>query len=232
MNRATDIAEYSNESVGRRRPATKAAQREASVEKLLAAALRLFVSRGYRHTTVERIGEAAGLTKGSVYFYFRNKEGLLAQLFDRVEAVVVDDMEARVAAAGESARGRLVAFVHGQATLGVARAEHVLLLILMSLEFDGRGDAIESRIAAIYRRLYDAVEAIIDRGKERGEFRADIGTKAQAAIVMAGHDGTLLEWYRRRNELDGAELVRALRTSMLGGLLAAQAEDEREGETP
>src|SRR5687768_15678053 len=56
------------------RPATKKAQREASVEGLLMAARALFVSQGYRHTTVDEIALAAHLTKGAVYFYFRNKE--------------------------------------------------------------------------------------------------------------------------------------------------------------
>lgn len=202
-------------------PLTKRAQREASVEGILAAALRLFVSQGYRHTTVEAIGEAAGLTKGAVFFYFGAKAKLLMRLLDRVEIEVVDGMEARVAAAGPTASDKLVAFVHGQARLGVERWEHVLLLILMSLEFRGAGDAVERRIAAIYERMYRTVEAIIEAGKRTGEFRADLSTREQAAIAMAGHDGTFLEWYRRSASLDGAELVRALRAATLGVVLPA-----------
>lgn len=204
---------------GSDRPTTKQAQREASIEKLRAAGLSLFVSQGYRHTTVEQIAETAGLTKGSVYFYFRNKEGLLHRLLDRVEEIVADGMAARIAAAGPDAADKIVAFVHGQAALGITRAEHVLLLILMSLEFGGQGDAIEARTRAIYDRLYRAVEDIIDLGKARGEFRDDIHTREQAAIVMAGHDGTFLEWQRRGRDFDGEELVRALRVSTLGGLM-------------
>ncbi len=201
------------------RPATKKAQREASVEGLLMAARALFVSQGYRHTTVDEIAEAARLTKGAVYFYFRNKEALLAALLDRVETVVVGGMTDRVAAAGAGAADRLVAFMHGQAQLGVSSPEDVLLLILMSLEFAGTGGPTEARIRSIYDRLYKAIEGIIALGKRRGEFRADIRTREQAAIVMALHDGTFLEWYRRREALAGPELVRALRTSMLAGLL-------------
>jgi AcrR family transcriptional regulator len=211
------------------RPSKKQAQRAASVEGLLAAARRLFVSQGYRHTTVDEIAEAARLTKGAVYFYFRNKEALLAALLDRIETVVAGRMGERCAIAGPNAAGpdatgpgaadRLVAFMHGQAQLGVESAEDVLLLILMSLEFAGKGGAIEARIRAIYERLYKAVEAIIALGKRRGEFRADLRTREQTAIVMALHDGTFLEWYRRRAALDGPELVRALRASMLSGLL-------------
>jgi len=199
------------------RPSTKKAQREASVEGLLAAARALFVSQGYRHTTVDEIAEAAKLTKGAVYFYFRNKEALLSSLLDRVETVVVGGMNDRVAAAGPRASDRLVALMHGQARLGVDRAEDVLLLILMSLEFAGKG-GLEARIRGIYETLYKAIESIIALGKRQGEFRADIRSREQAAIVMALHDGTFLEWYRRREAFSGAELVRALRTSMLAGL--------------
>jgi AcrR family transcriptional regulator len=200
-------------------PLTKREQREASVENLLGAALSLFVRQGYRHTSVEAIADAVGLTKGSVFFYFGAKAKLLDRLLDRVEEVVVDAMEARVAAAGEDPRAQIVAFIHGQSMLGVEGWEYVLLLILMSLEFRDSGDAIETRIAKIYDRLYAAIEAIIEDGKEAGVFRADINSREQAAIVMAGHDGTFLQWHRRGRALDGEELVRALRTFTLAGLL-------------
>jgi AcrR family transcriptional regulator len=206
-----------------RRPATKKAQREASVEGLLTAARALFVSQGYRHTTVDAIAEAAHLTKGAVYFYFRNKEALLAALLVRVETAVLGGMNERIAGAGPGAAPRLVAFMHGQARLGVESPEDVLLLILMSLEFAGTGGPIEARIRAVYDRLYKAIEGVIALGKRRGEFRHDIRTREQAAIVMALHDGTFLEWYRRRQALGGPELVRALRTTMLAGLLPIQA---------
>jgi AcrR family transcriptional regulator len=208
------------------RPATKKAQREASVEGLLTAARALFVSQGYRHTTVDEIAVAARLTKGAVYFYFRNKEALLAELLDRIETIVVGGMTERIAAAGPGAAQRLVAFMHGQARLGVTSPEDVLLLILMSLEFGGTGGAVEARIRAIYDRLYKAIEIIIALGKRRGEFRPDIRTREQAAIVVALHDGTFLEWYRRREALGGPELVKALRTSMLAGLLRTQAAEK------
>jgi AcrR family transcriptional regulator len=204
------------------RPGTKKAQREASVEALLGAALRLFVSRGYNPTTVEEIAEAAGLTKGAVYFYFRNKEALLGALLDRIEAAVVGEMERRVAAAGPGGAEKLVAFMHGQARLGIERADEVLLLILMSLEFAGSAGATEARIRTIYGRLHKAIEAAIALGKRRGQFRTDLRTREQAAVVMALHDGTFLEWYRRRDALSGADLVRALRRTMLAGLGASE----------
>ncbi len=204
------------------RPSTKREQREASIERLLGAALTRLVSQGFSHTTVEQIADDAGLTKGSVYFYFKGKDALLMALLGRVEQVVVDDMIARVSAAGPGAADKVVAFVHGQARLGVDRWEHVLLLILMSLEFARRGGPVEARTKAIYDRMHRTIEDILDLGKREGIFRDDLRTREQAAIVLAGHDGTFLEWYRRGADFDGEELVRALRTATLGGLINIQ----------
>jgi TetR/AcrR family transcriptional regulator, transcriptional repressor for nem operon len=47
-----------------------------SKERILAAAKELFLARGYAATTVDAICEKAGLTKGSVYYFFDSKEDL------------------------------------------------------------------------------------------------------------------------------------------------------------
>ena len=48
--------------------------RERSMNRLIQAAFELFVIRGYHATSLEAISSKAGLTKGSVYFYFGSKE--------------------------------------------------------------------------------------------------------------------------------------------------------------
>ena len=197
---------------------TKHAQREASIEALLHAALGLFVSQGYEQTTVEMIAVRAGLSKGSVYFYFDSKEGLLYALFDGINKVIIGRMLETLSAAGPTAKDKIAAFVNGQAELGVSDPDRVMLLILISLEFHGRGGRIEERAREIYAQMYAALEDVIRMGRGSGDFSDHLPVKEQAAIIVAGHDGTFLEWYRRRTEFDGYELVRALRISMLAGL--------------
>lgn len=196
----------------------KQEQRRASVEGLLASALRLFVSLGYRATNLEAIAAAAGLSKGSVHFYFGSKEAVLVELLRRVQAVVVDEALAAAAAAGPDAADRLVAFLHHQAKLGVSHRDEVLLLILMSIEFGGRRGAASRLIGRIYRRLYGFLERLIREGRTSGAFRTDLEAREAAAVIMANHDGTFLEWYRRSRALRGPELVRALREIVLSGV--------------
>jgi len=53
-----------------RRPDTRPAE-------IMEAAQKLFSTRGFRATSLDRVAEAAGVTKGAIYHYFRGKEDLL-----------------------------------------------------------------------------------------------------------------------------------------------------------
>jgi AcrR family transcriptional regulator len=197
----------------------KEEQRLASTENILACALDLFVKNGYRTTTIDVIAAKAGLTKGAIYFYFRTKEAIMLKLLEQAEEYVVSPIEEHLAAAGPNADDKLVKFIHSQSHLGVTRPKHILLLILVSIEFCGSGSEIEKRIKDIYRRMYAYIEQIIEQGQQAGIFRSDLGSHELTAIVMAGHDGVLIEWYRRPQELKGRSLATALRTTLLNGLL-------------
>lgn len=49
-------------------------RKEARPEEILLAALSLFVEKGYSATKIEDIARAAGVTRGTPYLYFANKE--------------------------------------------------------------------------------------------------------------------------------------------------------------
>ncbi|MCD8368635.1 MAG: TetR/AcrR family transcriptional regulator [Clostridiales bacterium] len=69
---------------------------EETVEKILTAARRLFLEKGYEHTTIQDIvDQLDGLTKGAVYHHFKSKEEILAALKDSMysEADVFHDAE-------------------------------------------------------------------------------------------------------------------------------------------
>jgi AcrR family transcriptional regulator len=196
----------------------KVSQRQETYESILSSALDLFVSRGFEGTTVDAIAEAAGVTKGAIYFHFATKDDLLLALLGQVERNFVDPMDRRVRRAGPSGTEKFVAFAHQQSELGIGRTKLAILAIKTSSDF-ANGDArFAPRIRQIYRRLYDIVEDIIELGKARGEFRTDIGTRQLASFVIATHDGTFLEWQRRGLELKPPEIIHAFRTLVLDAL--------------
>ncbi len=59
---------------------------ETRREQLLESARELFVRKGYRGTSTEDIARNAGLTKGALYFHFKNKEEILLALVKLIAA--------------------------------------------------------------------------------------------------------------------------------------------------
>ena len=61
------------------------------------AALEVLRQYGYAGMTIERVADSAGISKGSVYNYFRNKEELIAYVFERIVEPAVQEGERIVA---------------------------------------------------------------------------------------------------------------------------------------
>jgi AcrR family transcriptional regulator len=53
------------------------------VEAILSATARILVKEGYDHASTNKIAELAGVSIGSLYQYFPNKEAIVAALLDR-----------------------------------------------------------------------------------------------------------------------------------------------------
>lgn len=58
---------------------------EVTVERILDTAQKLFLEKGYEHTTIQDIvNELGGLTKGAVYHHFKSKEEIIDAVGDRM----------------------------------------------------------------------------------------------------------------------------------------------------
>ena len=55
-------------------------RKDARPEEIISAALEVFADRGFAATTLEDIARKAGVTKGTIYLYFENKEALFKAL--------------------------------------------------------------------------------------------------------------------------------------------------------
>lgn len=199
-------------------PRTKQEQREETREKLLVAARHLFLASGFKATTLEKVATRAGLTKGAVYFHFRSKERLLLTLLDSVNEEVIKPVLRVLSSEQEASASKLVNFVHVHAELGLRHRDNMLLLVTMSIEFSENKGAVHSKVKQIYQSIYDELERVIRAGQAAGELKRNAPAKEMASVLVANHNGALLEWYRRGNEINGDNLVRAVRAIMVEGI--------------
>lgn len=69
------------------------AKAEQTRLRIIDAARRVFHQRGVSHTTLEQIAVAAGVTRGAVYWHFRNKTELFVAMRERVSLPLIDSLE-------------------------------------------------------------------------------------------------------------------------------------------
>ena len=94
------------------RPGTRAAVRReptqgrarATVEAILEATAQLLTEIGFAETTTNKVAERAGVSVGSLYQYFTDKEAILATLFERHVRVGLPRIEAALAQLADPGR--------------------------------------------------------------------------------------------------------------------------------
>ena len=83
------------------RKTPRQARSQSTVEAILAAAARVLSRESLAGFNTNRVAEVAGVSVGSLYQYFPNKEALVAALIDRDHAALADALETLLAARAE-----------------------------------------------------------------------------------------------------------------------------------
>src|SRR5271170_1395787 len=72
------------------RPETRRRRKAERPKEILEAAFVEFARNGYATTTLDRIAERAGVTKGTIYVYFENKEHLFISMVREITKTTFD----------------------------------------------------------------------------------------------------------------------------------------------
>ncbi len=90
---------------------------KATVDAILTAAAQVLIAYGYENATTARVAERAGVSIGSLYQYFPNKEALVAALIEHhADEIVETVQESLTQTRHETLEDGLRAFIHAAVT--------------------------------------------------------------------------------------------------------------------
>ncbi len=200
---------------------TREEQREDTRRRLLDAARRVFLRRGFHGASLDLVAEEAGFTKGAVYSRFASKADLFLALLD--ERITTRIAEMQAAAARTRDPSDLGAAIGRQWDAKLGQDEDWSLALIEFRVHAARDAALNRRYAATHARLLDAIAAMIEREwQETGDAppmpAADI---ARAAVAMG--TGAVLE---RAADATGfpKHLTETMQRALVRGLRAEAAE--------
>jgi AcrR family transcriptional regulator len=169
---------------------TQVERSEDTRRRLLDAARRVFVQRGFHAATLEQVAEAAGFTKGAVYSQFESKADLfLALLEKRVEHRLGEIRSAGALAASPEQLGHIM----GQQWLRGAQADMGWQMLAVEFRvYVARHPELRERYMSIHARLRDAIgEALAAEFRAAGLEPTLSPTDMARAALAIGQGGLL-----------------------------------------
>ena len=146
-------------------------RKHARPEEITAAALELFVERGYAGTRLEDVAARAGISKGTLYLYFENKEELFKAVVREGLVSPLDAMKSVLEQFEGSSFELLRILLYGWwERVGSTRVSGIPKLIFA--EAGNFPEIARFYAAEVVESGHDVIAAIVKRGIVRGEFRA------------------------------------------------------------
>jgi AcrR family transcriptional regulator len=173
-------------------------------EKILETAVRLFSTQGYRATSLAQVARAAQVSKALILWHFNSKEHLFhvaLQHFLAPYEILDQGLE------GLSESDQLERLINDYYEFIAEHLYSVKFLLGQMVRDDENTSDLVAQVRQLYQVYRGLLTSILERGKERGLFAAEIQPQAEAALVLASLNGLLVQ---RLVEGEEAETARDL----------------------
>jgi AcrR family transcriptional regulator len=183
--------------------------------EVLDVAARMFAEKGYENTTSQDIGEELGMLRGSIYYYFDSKEGLLFELIEEVWLGALEYLDEIMASDADPAE-KLHELIRRHVLYITENTIDASLFLheVRSLSDEHRRIAIEQE-----KRYRQGVTKLIKDGQSKGLIRKDIDPKL-ATFQVLGAVNWPYRWYRKGKGASAKKVADQFADTLLGGLLA------------
>lgn len=203
------------------RTETRRRRKAERPQEILEAAFVEFSRNGYAMTTLDRVAEHAGVTKGTIYVYFENKEHLFISMVREVTKAALDTvhemLETHEGTTADLLRAQF-SFIYQHIVEDRRRREVLRMLIAEAPRFPELADRYHQEIL---RPCLDMLRQAIRRGMDRGEFRRSaIVDLPQIVIAPIALVDIWMMMFDDRQPLDMKAYFNAHLDLVLNGVLA------------
>jgi TetR/AcrR family acrAB operon transcriptional repressor len=207
---------------------TKAAAQETR-SRILDTAEQVFLAQGVSHTTLEDLAAAAGVTRGAIYWHFRNK----ADLFDAMLQRVTLPMEQLAARAGDNNANDPLASVRSCALNVLERltsdpqCQRVFEICCHKVEYVDEMLQVRARHIECRSECLAHIERGLRNAAKKGLLAPSVDPRLAAIGLHALVDGLIVNWVLDPDYLPLAKAAEPLIDGYINGLKATAAKKQR-----
>ena len=172
----------------------KQSKADISRDKVLAAAVQVFSEKGYAGATMREVARVAGLSAGSLYYYFSSKELMMEAVINvsinNVSKTVLNAIAVQPPSASYSEKIKVAIKAHLQGILssGANAVISRYLWVQIPDEVKRKHFIAQSAYEEFWLNLLIAAQ-------EAGEIRTDLDVRLTRTIMLSAINAAL-DWYR------------------------------------
>jgi AcrR family transcriptional regulator len=188
---------------------------EERKDQILDAASEVFAEKGVHETRMDDIVEKSGLSKGTLYWYFKSKDEIVLKIFERIFSREFEELE-KLIDSRENASERLLHF----ADRAGEDVKRMLRLMPLAYEFMGwafRKKFVQDAFKMYINKFMDILVPVIEQGIAVGEFR-NTNPQSTAITIGAVFEGTILLWVYDNDLVDPEKHIRDGMVLILEGM--------------
>jgi len=190
-----------------------------SSERILMAALKLFVKKGYKGSGVAEITKLAGFTRGALYCHFKTKEQLTIEIIKLFEEKFLQGMIKYVNEGTATPSEKIEKTLHYTIRFAGEYKDLCLFMTMISAEMCGSRNRLEKHLKSVYQQWSEFLTEILREGKQVGEFKETIDPYMLSLIIIGVHDGVLLQKEMNQNNIDIKSYTNQFRNLVVSGVI-------------
>ncbi|WP_147195847.1 multidrug efflux transporter transcriptional repressor AcrR [Pantoea sp. MBD-2R] len=161
---------------------------------ILDAAIARFSEHGVAKTSLADIATAAGVTRGAIYWHFKNKTDLLNEIWAQSESGLENlELEYQLKHPSDplSVMRAMLTYVL-EATVHDARRRSLMEIIFHKCEFVGEMTTLQMMQQTLYLECYEKIEDVLRQCMAAGQLPENLDTR-RTAVVMRGYITGIME---------------------------------------
>jgi AcrR family transcriptional regulator len=188
--------------------------------QIINAAEDVFTEKGFDQARMDDIAEETGLSKGTLYLYFKSKDDLIIAILDRMfqrEFKQFDNLNFTEVSAVDA-----IWKITDLLTKDILGLQRLIPIVYQFLALAFRNKHVQQALKKYINRYVEVLVPIIQRGIDSGEFRP-VDAREVAIAMGAMIEGTLLLWVYDRALVDPKYHIHSGMSLLLEGVQARSA---------
>ena len=166
-------------------------------ERIVRSTIECFSKYGFDRSRMDDIAQAANISKGTVYLYFKSKEDLFYAICENNLKVLKEQLSQIFATTKENLLYDSEQFYDSLHKLEKSGSEKVFFEIVAE---SSRNPKLQRILYEQRTKIFNIVKEYLDLQIQKGYFREDVDTDAIASGLIALYDGLAVSKFLGRSE--------------------------------